>query len=96
VDGEKCPPFFLFFPKIITTFVLQKLKDMKKLTKEHIPEGFKFAAVHSNGSAYAYKTEPIAGLNRWETNKLYEWTYFIGDNFDALDWKNSLVSVEEK
>jgi hypothetical protein len=69
---------------------------MKILIKELIPEGFKFAAVDSNGSAYAYKTKPSAGLTMWETNILYEWTYFIGDNFHALDWKNSLVSVEEK
>jgi hypothetical protein len=69
---------------------------MKILNQDYIPQeqGYKFAAVDSNGSAYAYKTKPSAGLTMWETNDSSEKYHFIGNNFDTLDWENSLVSVD--
>ena len=69
---------------------------MKKLSKEDIPEGYKYAAVNINGKAYAFKTKPIARFGySWRTVKDNEEFKPIEGNFDWEDWQNSLVSVED-
>jgi hypothetical protein len=61
---------------------------MKKLTKEYIPQGFKWAAVEPYGAAFAFAQKPIREHNGWKCNGVVEW---IGYEFDSTDWQNSLV-----
>lgn len=65
---------------------------LKKLTAADIPDGFNFAAVDSDGAAYAYIEKPRA------LNSFWNWPYnservYIG-RYNTTDWANSLVSRE--
>jgi translation elongation factor EF-1beta len=68
-------------------------KIMKKLTANDIPEGYNYAAVDSNGIAYAFKTIPIfnfvAGV--WHYTDEEVSLLRIGEDFDATNWTTSLV-----
>lgn len=64
----------------------------KKLTAADIPEGYLYAAVDSDGWAYAYLERPERGNASWVA--LCEAITFLGKKFDASDWENSLVSRE--
>jgi len=68
-------------------------KIMKKLTANDIPEGYNYAAVDSNGIAYAFKTIPIfnfvAGV--WHHTDEEVSLLRIGEDFDATNWTTSLV-----
>ncbi len=69
---------------------------MKKLSKEDIPEGYKYAAVNLDGKAYAYKTKPISCFGySWRPINDDEEFKRIKGNFDWEDWQNSLVSLED-
>jgi hypothetical protein len=71
---------------------------MKKLSKEDIPI-LKWAAVDSSGRAYAYSEKPMQGKKAWISVKdeppysNYPF-FFIGANFDASDWQNSLIEID--
>jgi hypothetical protein len=69
---------------------------MKKLSKENIPEGFKYAAVNLDGKAYAFKSKPLPCFDYcWQTVDDSEEFERIKGNFDWQDWQNSLVSLED-
>jgi hypothetical protein len=61
---------------------------MKKLTINDIPEGYNYAAVNGNGSAYAFKYEPRLGVYAWS---LGNDSFCIGRKFDNANWENSLI-----
>lgn len=65
----------------------------KKLKVEDIPEGYSYAAVDSDGWAYAYVEKPElledSFHGDYDPSKK---SYYIGMGYDTTDWKNSLVS----
>ena len=67
----------------------------KKLKVEDIPEGFNYAAVDSDGWAYAYVEKPElledSFHGDYDPSKK---SYYIGMGYDTTDWQNSLVSRE--
>lgn len=70
--------------------------QFKKLTAADIPIGFNFAAVDSDGRAFAYTEEPKISLcgGGWKDFISSNYPKFIGKDFDVKDWKNSLVKRE--
>ena len=71
---------------------------LKKLTVEDIPDGYYYAAVDKSGNAHAYTLLPLQIDDCWMYVKRLCKKMLIGCNFDASDWKNSLISreVEQK
>lgn len=69
---------------------------LKKLTAADIPEGYSYAAVDKDGSAYAYFEKPTALRCVWVNEYLEQNAFFIGEGFDPSDWANSLVSRESQ
>jgi hypothetical protein len=69
---------------------------MKKLTVNDIPEGYKFAAVDSDGIAYAYDSAPVCDFEDivWDIINKDTLMIMIGSGFDASDWKNSLIEKQ--
>jgi hypothetical protein len=73
---------------------------MKKLSKEDLPI-IKWAAVDSHGRAYGYSKKPTLGKRGWFSVK-NEFPYenypcvFIGSGFDASDWQNSLIKIDDE
>ena len=65
----------------------QKLQ-LKQLTADDIPEGYGWAAVNQNGSAYAYKNKPEMIFCGWICTGDY---IFLG-GYNRKNWQNSLVS----
>jgi hypothetical protein len=61
---------------------------MKKLTVNDIPEGYNYAAICLNGSAFAFEDRPKTLNFGWVSNKKQQ---FLGIGFDASDWENSLL-----
>ena len=61
---------------------------MKKLTVNDIPEEYNYAAVNRNRSAYAFKNKPNRDFMAWTSIGDFFW---IGDEFDNLNWQNSLL-----
>jgi hypothetical protein len=69
--------------------------EPKKLTAADIPEGYGWAAVDKNGDAYAFFEKPTALRCVWVVNEFVEQNaFFIGEDFDASNWQESLVSCE--
>lgn len=73
--------------------------ESKKLTAADIPEGYRYAAVDSDGRANGYKDLPE--LFEWQYDSAYDSKVkylnhktFIGIGYDCADWQNSLVSHE--
>lgn len=68
---------------------------VKKLKVEDIPEGFNYAAVDSDGWAYAYVEKPElledSFHGDYDPSKK---SYYIGMGYDTSNWQNSLVSRE--
>lgn len=64
----------------------------KKLNWAHIPEGYSYAAVDSDGQAYGYLEKPERGNASWVA--LREDITFLGKDFDASDWQNSLLKLQ--
>ena len=68
---------------------------VKKLKLEDIPEGYNYAAVDSDGWAYAYVEKPElledSFHGDYDPSKK---SYYIGMGYDTTDWKNSLLSRE--
>jgi hypothetical protein len=66
---------------------------MRKLTKEHIPEGYVYAAVDESGNSYAFKTKPTLRESVWWPRDVDDTVDYImiGNDFDNTDWQNSLV-----
>jgi len=62
---------------------------MKKLSKSDIPEGYVYAAIDSNGQAYAYLSKPGLHKDYWHLHDKY--FKLISDDFDSEGWQNSLV-----
>lgn len=67
----------------------------KKLKVEDIPEGYNYAAMDSDGCAYAFKSRPILDEDGgiWKCSKETEGVRRIAW-FEPSDWKNSLISRE--
>lgn len=65
---------------------------LKKLTAADIPEAYNFAAIDSDGQTYVYTQKPTLGDAKWIS--LGGNFKFFSLQFDASDWKNSLVSRE--
>ena len=65
----------------------------KKLTVDHIPEGFNYAVVNAIGTAFAYEEKPTQVMHGWIG--LGE-TMFIDYDFDITNWENSLIQKEIK
>ena len=73
--------------------------QLKKLTAADIPEGYRYAAVDSDGRANGYKDLPE--LFEWQYDSAYDSKVkylnhktFMGIGYDCTNWKNSLVSRE--
>ena len=73
-----------------------------KLTKKHIPRGYKYGIVDDQGNAWATANKPIlkrehdyGGFVRAYWTNLDPVSRLIGKGFDSSDWQNSLVSVED-
>lgn len=66
--------------------------EPKKLTAADIPEGYNYAAVDEDGEAFAYQEHPLIIVTCWKGTCRNP--KFLGNNFDASDWENSLVSRE--
>jgi hypothetical protein len=65
---------------------------MKKLTKGDIPEGFNYAAVDSDGYAYAYENKPTLYYKLWiYGGKIVH----LGVDFEATNWTDSLISIND-
>ena len=70
---------------------------LKQLTVADIPDGYNYAAVNSDGFAFAYKETPVL-LDGYHDvpNKIYsgwgEYCKLIGYGYDVSNWENSLVS----
>ncbi len=64
------------------------LKKLDQSVFDGLPPEYKFAAVDSDGLAWAYEEQPdmisFDGMRR-----------FISRSFDATDWQNSLIEREE-
>jgi hypothetical protein len=54
---------------------------MKKLTINDIPEGYNYAAVNGNGTAYAFKHKPFIGQSHWYSSSLHD-EIFLRSEFD--------------
>lgn len=67
---------------------------MRKLTKEDMPDGYKFAATDEDGIAYAYKDKPIIYDGYWGAKQRNYYLHRIGSGYDASDWQNSLISID--
>ena len=67
---------------------------MRKLTKEDMPEGYKFAATDEDGIAYAYKDKPIIYDGYWGAKQGNYYLHRIGSGYDASDWQNSLIKID--
>jgi hypothetical protein len=64
---------------------------MKKLTVNDIPEGYNYAAVNGNGSAYVFKYKPDLGKYAW---CLGDDSFCIGREFDNSNWENTLIEKQ--
>ena len=66
-----------------------------ELNWAHIPQVFNYAAVHKDGSAWAFQQKPVVNeqYENWVTN-IPEYFFQIGQGFDSTDWQNSLVARE--
>jgi hypothetical protein len=74
-----------------TTSLVAK-KTLKKLTIDDIPEGYSWAAVDSDGFAYAHETKPIITANgEWKSR----FRIFISSGFDGSNWEHSLIMRKE-
>ena len=69
-----------------------ELIKQKKLTTADIPEGYNYAAVDEDGEAFAYQEYPVIIVTCWKGTCRNP--KFLGNNFDASDWENSLVARE--
>ena len=82
------------------SLVSKNESDLKQLTVDDIPNGYSYAAVNSDGFAFAYKEAPVL-LDGYHDvpNKIYsgwrEYCKLIGYGYDVSNWENSLVSKEE-
>jgi len=71
--------------------------ELKKLTGTDIPDGYEYAAVDKDGRAYAYMDIPIRLEVVYDSGSSSKARYknpsvFIGSDFDASDWQNSIIS----
>lgn len=79
------------------SLVLKNKSVLKELTVDDIPNGYSYAAVNSDGFAFAYKEAPVL-LDGYHDvpNKIYsgwgEYCKLIGYGYDVSNWENSLVS----
>lgn len=79
------------------SLVSKNKSDLKQLTVDEIPNGYSYAAVNSDGFAFAYKEAPVL-LDGYHDvpNKIYsgcrEYCKLIGYGYDVSNWENSLVS----
>lgn len=65
---------------------------MKTLMESDIPDGYKFAAVDDDGTAYAHQTKPIITANgEWKSM----FKFIIGSGFDNSNWEHSLIMRKE-
>jgi len=62
----------------------------RKLTVEDIPEGYSYAVICNDGSAYCSKRKPIISSNLGWNLPFYEYRKIDG-YFDSSDWQNSLI-----
>jgi hypothetical protein len=72
---------------------------MKKLTKENVPT-LKWAAVDSDGRAFAFLAKPRLGDKIWLSLKdepPYDTNVclYIGEGYDSSDWQNSLIKIKD-
>ena len=80
--------------------LVSRYPDKKILTVDDIPEGYFYAAVNSDGWAFAYKEAPVLFEGYYDVlDKVYsacrEYCKLIGYGYDISTWKTSLVSKEE-
>lgn len=77
---------------------------MKKLTKENIPKGYKYAIVDNDGKAWVTVNKPILKrehdysgfVKAYWTNPFPPLRRLIGKDFDATDWQNSLIEADNE
>lgn len=67
----------------------------KRLKAQDIPSGFTYAAIDSDGQAYAYKSKPFIFGNNWKSSDNDSYGHPLG-SFHTEDWKNSLIQLQEK
>jgi hypothetical protein len=75
-----------------TTSLVEK-KTLKKLSVDDIPEGYNYAVVNANGTAFAYEEKPTQVMHGWIGS---EETMFIDYDFDITNWEDSLIQKEVK
>jgi hypothetical protein len=76
---------------------------MKKLTKKHIPKGYKYAIVTDRGNAWATIKKPVLYreykfgvlITAYWTN-LDPVSRLIGKGFETSDWQNSLIKADNE
>lgn len=71
------------------------IEKHKRLKAQDIPSGFIYAAIDSDGQAYAYKSKPFIFGNNWKASENDSYGYPLG-SFHTEDWKNSLIQLQEK
>jgi hypothetical protein len=69
---------------------------MKTLEIEMIPVGYNYAAIDSNGHAYAFITKPRLRAGAWQSSSAAyhlgkPTAYHLGHPFDHNGWQNSLI-----
>ena len=72
------------------------LKKLDQSVFDGLPSEYKFAAVDSNGWAFAYEKRPrpyVEGIDGFGFDGMCR---SISGKFDATDWQNSLIEREEE
>ena len=72
------------------------MENNKILTVDDIPQGYYWAAIEPDGVAYAFEYMPNLSVdyNSWQAEEGNSYKA-IGVNYDASNWKRSLISFDK-
>lgn len=71
-----------------------KLKVLDQSVFDDEPPHLKWAAVEEDGSVYLFAKKPFIDLCKWAAG-VDEVEVYIGDDYDASDWQNSLIERDK-
>lgn len=97
-DNYDIPPLTGYAHSIIIPFARIQWGELKRderfgkvLTKENIPEGFRYAAIDKDGEAFAFTELPFIYNSEFWSLKSEGDSYFIGKGYDVRNWQCSLI-----
>ena len=89
VDGDWC------FAKNKSTKLIPRHKTLTQAVFDGLPSEYRWAAVDSEGRAYAHKCTPKGATAAYWLCVRGCAAYLIGEGYDTTDWQNSLIERQE-